>query len=381
MGGTCESPAAASVILIRGGRPLSGEVLISGAKNAALPAIFASLLTPEPVWLGNVPHLTDVETALELIRALGKRVRWEEHWLVIEQDAPPSDTPPRELVQRMRASFLCLGPILARKGRARVPLPGGCPIGARPVDLHLKGLAALGAKIEMHGGQVVAEAQELRGEEVRLNYPSVGATEQLLLAGALAQGETTVLNPAREPEVEDLGRLLSAIGAEVSWRRDRVVIRGREELSGARHRVIPDRIEAGTYLLAAAAVGGKVRVRGVVPQHLQALLVKLHEAALEVNQGQDWVQVVAEGRPQALKVETGPYPGFPTDLQPPLVSALTLAEGESVVRETVFENRFGHVEGLVRMGADIRRQGQGLVVRGVEKLVGARVIAPDLRAG
>jgi len=369
------------VILIRGGRPLRGEVPISGAKNAALPAIFASLLTSEPVRLENVPRLADVETALQLVQALGKRVRWEAGAVVIEQQAPPTASPPAELVGRMRASFLCLGPILARRGQARVPLPGGCAIGARPVDLHLKGLARLGADLRLRERWVEAKAAGLRGGEVYLDYPSVGATEQLLLAGALAEGETVILNPAREPEVEDLGRLLSAMGAEVSWGEKVVRVRGRAELGGARHRVIPDRIEAGTYLLAAAACGGTVRVRGVVPQHLGALLVKLREAALEVERGRDWVEVVVKDRLQALTVETRPHPGFPTDLQPPLVSALTLARGESVVRETVFENRFGHVPELVRLGAEIRRQGQTLLVQGVERLVGTRVAASDLRAG
>ena len=369
------------MIVIQGGQPLSGSVRAAGAKNAALPAIFASLLTPEPVELLNVPCLRDVETAVELVRALGKEVVWEGGRLSIREPGPLSPRAPEELVRRMRASFLVLGPLLARLGQAQVPLPGGCAIGTRPVDLHLKGLSALGAELEVREGWVYARAPKLQGRTVYLDYPSVGATEQLLLAGALAAGETAVLNPAREPEVVDLSRLLSALGARVRWADDRVVVQGAGALSGARHAIIPDRIEAGTFLLAGAITKGEVRVEGVIPEHLAALLVKLEEAGVEVSCGEDWVSVAVRRDPQGVGVETRPYPGFPTDLQPPMVSFLSLAKGESLVTETVFEDRFGHVGELLRMGASIRRQGASLLIRGVEGLTGTRTAASDIRAG
>lgn len=369
------------MIVLEGGRSLSGSVRAAGAKNAALPAILASLLTPEPMVLENVPCLRDVETAIELVRSLGKEVVWEGDRVEIREGGRLSSVAPEEPVRRMRASFLALGPLLARLGEAQVPLPGGCAIGTRPVDLHLKGLSALGARLEVEGGRVLARAKRLLGRTVYLDYPSVGATEQLLLAGALARGETTVLNPAREPEVVDLSRLLSAMGAPVRWAEDRVVIRGAERLRGARHAVIPDRMEAGTYLLAGVISGGRVRVEGVEPDHIAALLVKLEEAGVEVKRGENWVRVEVRGRPRGVNVETRPYPGFPTDLQPPMVAFLSLARGESVVTETVFESRFGYVGELLRMGARLRLQGHTLVVEGVEALTGTRVRAPDIRAG
>ncbi|HAF70003.1 MAG: UDP-N-acetylglucosamine 1-carboxyvinyltransferase [Acetothermia bacterium 64_32] len=369
------------MIVVRGGRSLFGRVRAAGAKNAALPAIFASLLTSEPVELLHVPCLRDVETAVELVEALGKEVLWEGGRLVIREAGPLSPRAPEGLVRRMRASFLVLGPLVARLGEAQVPLPGGCAIGTRPVDLHLKGLSALGAELTVRGGWVHARAPRLQGRTVYLDYPSVGATEQLLLAGALADRETVVLNPAREPEVVDLSRLLSAMGAETHWEEDRVTVKGGRELSGASWEVIPDRIEAGTFLLAGAITGGKVRVEGVIPEHLGALLVKLGEAGVGVELGGDWVEVAAKGGLRGVNLETRPYPGFPTDLQPPMVSLLSLARGESLVTETVFEGRFGHVGELLRMGASIRRQGASLLIRGVEGLTGTRTLASDIRAG
>jgi len=369
------------MIVIQGGQPLSGTVRAAGAKNAALPAIFASLLTSEPVELVNVPCLRDVETAVELVQALGKDVVWQGGRMWIRESGPLSPRAPEELVRRMRASFLVLGPLLARLGQAQVPLPGGCAIGTRPVDLHLKGLSTLGAELEVREGWVYAHAPRLQGRTVYLDYPSVGATEQLLLAGALAAHETVVLNPAREPEVVDLSRLLSALGAHVRWADDRVVVRGARALTGARHAVIPDRIEAGTFLLAGAITGGEVRVEGVIPEHLAALLVKLEEAGVKVSFGEEWVSVAMGRSPHGVGVETRPYPGFPTDLQPPMASFLSLAEGESVVTETVFENRFGHVGELLRMGASIRRQGASLLIQGVGELTGTQVTASDIRAG
>ena len=369
------------MMVIQGGRPLEGSVRAAGAKNAALPAIFASLLTSEPVRLSRVPCLLDVETAVELVQALGKEVAWRGDELVIREAAPPPPEAPEGPVRRMRASFLVLGPLLARLGEVRVPHPGGCAIGPRPVDLHLKGLAALGAGVNAREGWVEARAARLHGATIYLDFPSVGATEQLLLAGALAEGRTVILNPAREPEVVDLARLLSAMGAEVTWGEDRVEIRGQRSLAGADWEVIPDRIEAGTYLLAGAITRGRVRLEGVVSEHLAALLVKLTEAGLEVQRGETWVEVAAPTRPRGIHLETGPYPGFPTDLQPPMVSLLALAQGESSVTERVFTSRFGHVGELLRMGARMRQGGTTLVIEGVEGLTGARLRAPDIRAG
>lgn len=369
------------MIGIHGGHRLEGEVRISGAKNAALPAIFATLLTPEPVVLRNIPRLLDVETAVELVRALGKEVRWEDGVLRIWGGEELCPEAPAELVQRMRASFLVLGPLVARTGAARVALPGGCALGPRPVDFHLQGLARLGAQVELHDGAVRAHAPRLRGALVYLDFPSVGATEQLLLAGALAQGTTTVVNPAREPEVVDLAALLGKMGAEVHWGLDRVTIRGRPALSGAEHTIIPDRIEAGTYLLAGAITRGRVRACAACPEHLRAFLDRLELAGAEVAAGEDWVEVQGPARPRAVDFRTWPYPGFPTDLQPPMVAFLALAEGRSTVTETVYAARFGHVEPLLQMGARIQVAGNVLVVEGVERLRGARVEATDIRAG
>lgn len=360
---------------------MRGEVEISGAKNAALPAIFASLLTSEPLVLSRIPRLRDVETAIQLVQALGKRVSWKGEEVSIREEAPPPPVAPEGPVRSMRASFLVLGPLVARLGRARVPHPGGCAIGPRPVDLHLRGLARLGADLSARRGWVEARASRLRGTAVYLDFPSVGATEQLLLAGALAEGETLIINPAREPEVVDLTHLLSAMGAQVRWGVDRVSITGAGSLGGASWEVIPDRIEAGTYLLAGAITGGRVRTVGTVPGHLEALLIKLEESGVEVGSGKDWVEVFAPRRPKGIHVETGPYPGFPTDLQPPMVSFLALSRGESTVRERVFENRFGHVGELLRMGAVMHQTGALLSIEGVDQLSGAKVRAPDIRAG
>jgi len=365
-------------MVIRGGRPLSGRVEVSGAKNAVLPAIVASLLIDEPLTIGNVPDLRDVETQLALVEALGKAISRDGDTIVITGEASRAEAP-EEVVSRMRASFLCLGPLLARFGEAHVPLPGGCVIGARPVDLHLEGLRRLGAEVEVCEGVVHARGR-LHGGEVWLRYPSVGATEQLLLAGAVISEPVEVVNPAREPEVMDLARLLSAMGAEISFSEDRITIQG-GKLRGTGHHVIPDRIEAGTYLLAGAITGGEVEVVGARPEHLTALLVKLEECG---------VGIAVEGRTICLKarvpwsgveVETAPYPGFPTDLQPQFTSFLALARGRSVIWERVFESRFGHVGELLRMGARITLQGQAILIEGVEGLRGAEVVATDIRAG
>lgn len=369
------------MIRILGGRRLDGEVRISGAKNAALPAIFASLLTPEPLVLHNVPKLLDVETAVELVQALGKEVHWSNGTLRITGGEELRPEAPAELVQRMRASFLVLGPLVARIGQAKVALPGGCALGPRPVDFHLQGLARLGAQVEVGNGAVQAKATRLRGARVYLDFPSVGATEQLLLAGALAPGETVIVNPAREPEVVELAVLLQKMGAEVRWDLDRVTIRGTSRLSGAEHTIIPDRIEAGTYLLAGAITGGRVRALSVCPEHLRAFLDRLELAGAAIEVGPDWVEVQGPPRPKAVDFRTWPYPGFPTDLQPPMVALLARAEGRSTVTETVYAARFGHVEPLLQMGARIQVMGNVLVVEGVERLRGAQVEATDIRAG
>ncbi len=366
------------MIAIRGGRPLSGRVEISGAKNAVLPAIVASLLTEEPLVLRRVPDLLDVRTQVALVEALGKRVERHGDVLVIRGEARVP-VAPREIVSRMRASFLCLGPLIARLGEAHVPLPGGCVIGARPVDLHLMGLARLGAEIRVDEG-VVHAAGALHGGEVWLRYPSVGATEQLLLVGATLPEGVEIVNPAREPEVMDLVRLLSAMGAEAEVLEDRIAIRG-GELRGAEHEVIPDRIEAGTYLLAGAISGGEVELVRVCPEHLTALLAKLEESGVEVEVRGDRVRASPAGRWRGIEVETAPYPGFPTDLQPQLTSFLSLARGRSVIWERVFESRFGHVGELIRMGARITLQGQAILVEGVGELRGTEVVATDIRAG
>jgi len=369
------------VIGIEGGRPLRGTVRAAGAKNAALPAVMASLPTTEPVVLENVPHLLDVDAAVALAQAVGKEVTWQDSVILLRGGDELAPEAPAELVQRMRASFLALGPILARTGEGRIPLPGGCAIGPRPVDLHLVGLRQLGATFDVRGGMVHAHAPRLRGTTVYLDYPSVGATEQLLLAGALAHGTTTVVNPAREPEVVDLGWLLSAMGAEVTWHEDRVTVRGQRTLGGATHRVIPDRIEAGTYLLAGAITRGEVTVEGARPDHLDALLAKLSEAGARVETNGDRITVGVEGRPEAVNVQTLPYPGFPTDLQPPLIAFLATARGRSTARETVFASRFNYVGALAQMGAQVQVSGDTVLTDGVETLHGAEVEATDIRAG
>lgn len=369
------------MIAVEGGNPLRGTVPISGAKNAALPEIFASLLTAEPVTLKGVPHLLDVETAVALAEALGKQVLWRDSVLELRGGEHLCEEAPGQLVQKMRASFLVLGPLVARTGRARVPLPGGCSLGPRPVDLHLKGLAQLRAQVSLEAGMVSVQAANLKGGQVYLDFPSVGATEQLLLAGALAQGKTTIVNPSREPEVVDLAHLLTEMGAEVHWDTDRVSILGREELGGAEHLIIPDRIEAGTYLIGGAITAGQVRVTNADPQHLSALLDKLAEAGCRVETGPDWVEIVAPNRPQSLELRTWPYPGFPTDLQPPMVALLSLAHGRSTVTETIYASRFGHVEPLLKMGARIQVSGNVMAIEGVECLLAAKVEATDIRAG
>jgi len=370
-------------LLVSGGIPLKGEIRISGAKNAALPVLVASLLTDEPLVVSNIPHLQDITTTMELLGRIGVRLVVHEK-MTVEADAGrlTSLIAPYDLVKTMRASILVLGPLLTRFGEAEVSMPGGCAIGSRPVDLHLKGLEAMGAEVSLEDGYIKARARRLQGTRIVLDMASVTGTENLMMAATLAEGETVIENAAREPEVADLAACLKAMGARIEGAgTDTIRIQGVERLHGASHTVIPDRIETGTYLVAGAITGGDVRLRNTAPRMLDALLEKLREAGTEVETGEDWVQIRAEpGRLKAVNVRTAPYPAFPTDMQAQFVVLNSIANGTGSVTETVFENRFMHVQELRRMGADIEMQGNTAIVRGVDKLVGAPVMATDLRA-
>jgi UDP-N-acetylglucosamine 1-carboxyvinyltransferase len=366
-------------LIIHGGKRLFGELVVEGAKNAALPIFSATLLTDREVTLRNIPALEDVATIAEMLAALGKRVeRLEQDTYRITPANGLKSEAPYELVRRMRASFLVLGPLLVRLGRAKVPLPGGCVLGPRPVDLHLKGLAQMGAEIKLSQGYVEAQG-ELHGAEIYLDYPSVGATEQLLATAALISERTIIHNPATEPEVEDLAHFLQKMGAEIKLG-ERIEIEGKRELRGADYEIIPDRINAGTYMIAVALTGGEGLIK-CQPAQLQALLGKLAESGVTVEERDGAVLVHSSGELGPLEVETRPYPGFPTDLQPQLTALLCLARGESLVRETVFPGRFSHVPELLRMGARIRLSDSSAIIKGVDHLEGTMVEAPDIRAG
>ncbi len=370
-----------SSLVIEGGRPLSGTVSISGAKNAALPACIASLLTEEAVILHSVPQLRDISTILYTLGALGKRVVRNDSDVVIASGGCLSEEANAYSVRQMRASFLVLGPLVARLGRAIVPLPGGCAIGARPVDLHLSGLRQLGARLTERGGVVEVVADRLEGAHIDLPFPSVGATEQLVMAACLAKGETRITNAAVEPEVLDLLDLLTAMGAELCVE-DRIIrIQGKTELTGAEHTLIPDRMEAGTMLLAGAITGGRVNVSPARPDHLQAFLHTLRKTGATISSGDGSIEIDAEPRPSPIAVETAPYPGFPTDLHPPFAACLTLGTGVSQLTEAVFERRFAYVHSLCRMGAKIVQDGRTLSIQGVDGLRGCEVEAPDIRGG
>jgi UDP-N-acetylglucosamine 1-carboxyvinyltransferase len=369
--------------VIRGGSVLSGEVLVSGAKNAALPLLFSTLLTRERTVVHNVPLLADVNTAIQVLRQLGAAVSRspDGREVVVEARDITRTEAPYDLVKTMRASFLVLGPLLARFGRARVSTPGGCAIGARPVDLHLMGLQKMGARLRIREGYVEAEAERLRGAKIVLDFPSVGATQQLMMAAALAEGTTVVENAAREPETDCLARALERMGAVVRGAGSaEITIEGRPELGGGEHTVIPDRIEAGTFMVAAALTGGAVDVAGARADHLDAFIAKLREAGVAVLEREGAVRVEANGSLRAVDVKTMPYPGFPTDLQAQFMALMTRAAGTSTITETIFENRFLHAQELVRMGADIHVDGNRAVVRGPQTLSGAPVMATDLRA-
>jgi len=366
---------------IDGGVPLQGSVRVSAAKNAALPALAASLLTAEPVRLTNVPDLADVRTMVRLVETLGATVRRERGEISVQVARVTNDVAPYELVSTMRASVLVLGPLVARHGTARVALPGGCAIGVRPIDQHLKGLARLGAEIAIENGYVVARASRLKAARIITDLVTVTGTENLMMAAALAEGTTVIENAAREPEVIDVATLLTAMGARIHGAGTaRLTIEGVSELGRAEHRIIPDRIEAGTLIVAGAITGGDVRVTDLVPDHLSALLAKLDECGVTLEVSPTSVRVKGPERPRAADVTTSPFPGFPTDMQAQVMTLLGLADGQSRVTETIFENRFMHVAELARMGARIDTDGAIAIVRGVSRYQGAPVMASDLRA-
>jgi len=367
---------------IRGGVALDGEAHVSGAKNAALPIMCASLLTAEPLRLSNVPQLMDVRTMAKLLRQMGVEASsLAQGHMALHASRISEPTAGYDLVKTMRASVLVLGPLLARCGRARVSLPGGCAIGLRPVDQHVKGLQAMGATIAIEHGYMNASAERLRGARIVMDMVTVTGTENLLMAATLAEGTTLIENAAREPEVLDLARCLVAMGAQIEGAgSDLIRVEGVRSLGGAEHRVMPDRIETGTYLAAAAATRGRIRLHGAAPETLDATLEKLREAGAQIRVDGSTVQLESGGRPSAVSVRTAPYPGFATDMQAQFMALAAIAQGTAVISETIFENRFMHALELQRLGADIAIQGNSAVVRGVERLQGASVMATDLRA-
>ncbi|MEI6836314.1 MAG: UDP-N-acetylglucosamine 1-carboxyvinyltransferase [Alcaligenaceae bacterium] len=370
------------ILRITGGRRLLGEISISGAKNAALPILCAGLLTADTVTLTNVPRLNDIATTLKLLGQMGVRCTHDADGTVnINASDVTTLEAPYELVKTMRASILVLGPLLARFGQARVSLPGGCAIGQRPVDQHIQGLAALGADISIEHGFVIARAKRLKGAVIRTDMVTVTGTENLLMAAVLAEGQTTLENTAREPEVVDLAELLIKMGARIQGHgTDRIVVEGVKTLHGAEHHVIPDRIEAGSFLCAVGAAGGDITLRNVAPETMGATLAKLQEAGVVLTSGKDWIRASMNQRPRPVDFRTHEYPGFATDMQAQVMALNALAEGTSVITETIFENRYMHVQELLRLGARIDIDGHTAVVRGVAKLSGATVMATDLRA-
>ncbi|SFF61228.1 UDP-N-acetylglucosamine 1-carboxyvinyltransferase [Fontimonas thermophila] len=369
-------------LIIEGGFRLDGEVRASGAKNAALPILCAAILSDEPLVLHNVPHLQDVKTTLKLLGQMGVAV--QQHGSRVEVNAAPIRThiAPYELVKTMRASILVLGPLLARRGEAQVSLPGGCAIGARPVNLHLMGLQAMGAQIEVENGFINARASKLRGAQIVFDTVTVTGTENLMMAAALAQGTTVLENAAREPEVVDLARCLNAMGAKIRGAgTTTIVIDGVDRLHAAEYTILPDRIESGTFLVAGAMTRGRVRVTHTDPNLLDAVLVKLQQAGARIRTGEDFIELDMQGRrPRAVNVHTMPHPGFPTDMQAQFMALNCIAEGTGIITETIFENRFQHALELQRLGADIKLEGHTAIVTGRERLTGAPVMATDLRA-
>jgi UDP-N-acetylglucosamine 1-carboxyvinyltransferase len=370
-------------LIIQGSAPLDGDVRISGAKNAALPVLASTLLADGPMTVGNIPHLQDITTTMELLGRMGVQLTVDEK-MTVEVDASGIHdfTAPYELVKTMRASILVLGPLLARFGEANVSLPGGCAIGSRPVNLHIDGLRAMGADIDMDHGYIRARAKRLKGARLVLDVVTVTGTENLLMAAALADGTTVIENAAREPEVVDLANCLIAMGARIHGAGTATItVEGVETLKGCHYKVLPDRIETGTYLVAGAMTRGRVRVRDTDPTVLDAVLQKLRDAGADIETGEDWITLDMHGRrPQAVDVHTAPYPAFPTDMQAQFTALNAVAEGVGTITETVFENRFMHVQEMQRMGAKIRLEGNTAIVTGVERLKGAPVMATDLRA-
>ncbi len=370
-------------LIIKGGVRLEGEIRISGAKNAVLPIMAATLLADDPVTIRNIPHLHDVTTTMELLGRMGVLLTVNEK-MDIEVDARPIKSlyAPYELVRTMRSSILVLGPMLSRFGRADVSLPGGCAIGSRPVNLHIKGLQAMGADIEVENGYIKARVKRLKGARLVMDIVTVTGTENLMMAATLADGETVIENAAREPEVLDLANCLIAMGADITGAgTDTIRINGVERLSGTDYRVLPDRIEAGSYLVAAAITGGHIKVKDARPNTMDAVLQALQEAGAEITVGEDWVELDMHGkRPKAVNVHTAPYPAFPTDMQAQFTALNVIAEGSGTITETVFENRFMHVQEMQRMGAKIQLEGNTAISTGVDRLAGAPVMATDLRA-
>ena len=366
---------------IRGGVPLSGEVRVAGAKNAALPILAASLLTAAPVRIANVPQLNDVRTMIRLLERMGVKAEAEAGAVRLDARGVTEPFAPYDLVKTMRASILTLGPLVARFGEARVSLPGGCAIGERPVDLHIKGLTAMGADIAIEAGYIHATATRLKGARIFLDPVTVTGTENLMMAACLAKGTTVLENAAREPEVADLARCLIAMGAKISGHgTDTITVEGVEALFGVEHSVMPDRIEAGTFLAAAAATRGSVTLTEAPVAALEAVMDKLREAGAAIAVGSNTLRITMSGRPRSVSLRTAPHPGFPTDMQAQFIALNTVAEGTALVTETIFENRFMHVQELRRLGASIEIQGNTAVVHGVDALAGATVMATDLRA-
>ncbi len=370
-------------LIITGGTPLNGEIRISGAKNAALPILAATLLADEPVVVRNIPHLHDITTTMELLGRMGVRLVVDEK-MAIEADASTIKEfyAPYELVKTMRASILVLGPLLSHYGEAVVSLPGGCAIGSRPVNLHIAGLQAMGAEIKVEGGYIHAKAKRLKGARIFFDIVSVTGTENIMMAATLADGTTVIENAAREPEVVDLAQCLNSMGAQIKGAgSDTIVVEGTERLHGTTYSILPDRIETGTYLVGAAMTGGRVKLKDTRPDTLEAVLAKLREAGATIEVGDTWITLDMQGRrPRAVDVHTAPYPAFPTDMQAQFCALNSIAEGAGTISESVFENRFMHVQELQRLGADVRLEGNIAIVTGVESLTGAPVMATDLRA-
>lgn len=370
--------------VINGGKKLKGKVKVSAAKNSVLPIIAASLLCPYECILEDIPMLDDVSVICSVLESIGAGITLNENkkQIKIKADNIATIEPPYELVRKMRASFLVMGPILARFGRIKISLPGGCNIGTRPIDLHLKGFSALGADVRLGHGYVEALCKKLKGAKIYLDFPSVGATENIIMAAVMAEGETIIENAAEEPEIVDLSNFLNSMDANiVGAGTDTIKIQGVKELKGTVHQVIPDRIEAGTYMVAAAITQGDVIIENVITEHIRPIIAKLQESGITVIEEQNKVRVISNGKPVAVDIKTLPYPGFPTDMQAQFMALMSISNGTSIITETVFENRFMHITELKRMGANIKIDGRSAVVEGVDRMTGAQVKATDLRAG